>query len=143
MSSRKRTPDKETPKEETATAVAEPPAAEAQPEGKSFAERVGQKKWTAAPDPFGIASDYAAGVHLFDSKRDRQIALKFDEKPPQVIIDKVKEAGCHWQQDNQIWALSYGDSPLTVRIEGERLYQDVRQMLRTEKGIEASPEVPF
>lgn len=143
MSSRKRTPDKDSPKEETSTAVAEPPAVEAQPEGKSFAERVGQKKWAPAPDPFGIASDYAAGVHLFDSKRDGQVALKFDEKPPQAILDKVKEAGFHWQSADQIWARSYGDSPMAVRIEGERLYQDVRQILRTEKGIEASPEVPF
>lgn len=41
MSSRKRTPDKEST--ENPTTVAEPPAAEARPDGQTFAERVGQK----------------------------------------------------------------------------------------------------
>jgi hypothetical protein len=147
MSTRQRTPDQEST--ETGTAVAEPPAAAndnapaANDNKPSFAERVGQRKRPTAPDPFGIASDYAAGVHLFDSKRDRQMALKFDEKPPQPIIDKVKEAGFRWEGADQIWAHPYGDNPLTVRIEGERLYQEVRQMVRQAKGIEAAPEIPF
>jgi hypothetical protein len=29
------------------------------------------------------------------------------------------------------------------RIDAERLYQEIRTMIRNEKGIEASPEVPF
>jgi hypothetical protein len=146
MSSRKRTPHQEST--ETGTAVAEPPAAAndnapAANDKPSFAQRVGQRKWPTAPDPFGIASDYAAGVHLFDSKRDRQMALKFDEKPSPAVIDKLKEAGYHWKPADKIWAHPYGDNPLTVRIEGERLYQEVRQMIRQEKGIEAAPEIPF
>jgi hypothetical protein len=137
MSSRKRTPDQESP--EATTAVAEPPAAEA----KTFAERVGQKKWAPLPDPFGVGSDALAGVRLFDSKRDRQVAFKFNEKPSQPVIDKLKEAGYRWQPADKIWALSYGDSPATARIESERLYQELRQMILQEKGIEAGPEVPF
>jgi len=46
--SRKRTPDQEST--ETTATVAEPPAAEANGAGQSFADRVGQKKWVAAPD---------------------------------------------------------------------------------------------
>jgi hypothetical protein len=68
---------------ETSTAIAEPPltdapagvaeepAAEASADGQTFADRVGQKKWQAAPDPFGIAKDNLAGVRLFESKQDR------------------------------------------------------------------------
>jgi hypothetical protein len=142
MSHRKRTPDQEPP--ETSSAVAEPPAAANDNDNTpGFADRVGQKKWPVAPDPFGIAGDYAAGVRLFDSKRDRQIALKFEEKPSQAVIDKLKEAGFHWQPADRIWARRYGDNPMTVRIEGERVYQEVRQMIRAEKGIESSPEIPF
>lgn len=145
MSSRKRTPDQDPPAE---TTTAEPPAAAndnapAANDKPSFAERVGQRKWPTAPDPFGIAGDYAAGVRLFDSRRDRQIALKFDEKPSPAVIEKLKEAGYHWQPADKIWAHPYGDNPLTVRIEGERLYQEVRQMIRQEKGIESSQEIPF
>ncbi|HLJ95895.1 MAG TPA: hypothetical protein VKU02_22160 [Gemmataceae bacterium] len=47
------------------------------PDGQTFAERVGQKKRVTAPDPFGIARDNFAGVRLFESKQDRQMAIKF------------------------------------------------------------------
>src|SRR5689334_8547531 len=98
--SRKRTPDQEST-ETTTTVTAEQPAAEADGEGQSFADRVGQKKWVAAPDPFGIAIDHVAGVRLFESKQDRQMAIKFgdgrpEDKPSQAVIDKMKEAGFRW-----------------------------------------------
>ena len=107
MSPRKRTPDKESTEtttatvepsaSESATAVAEPPAPEANENGQSFADRVGQKKYVPAPDPFGLAVDNVAGVRLFESKQDRQMAIKFGEgryedKPSQAVID-THEAG--------------------------------------------------
>ena len=104
MSSHKRTPDQEST--ETATAVAEPPASETNGDGPSFADRVGQRKWAPAPDPFGIATDYLAGVRLFESKQDRQMAIKFGEgrpedKPSQAVIDTMKEAGYRWNPSRQ------------------------------------------
>jgi hypothetical protein len=143
--SRKRTTSDQEPSTVTPTAVAEPPAAEATPEGKSFADRVGQKQRPSAPDPFGIARDNLAGVRLFESKQDRQMAIKFDEKPPQPVIDKMNAAGWHWKQVDRIWAHPVRPgSALTTRIEAEQLYQEVRRMIRQERGIEASaPEVPF
>jgi hypothetical protein len=147
MSPRKHTPDQESP--ETTTAVAEPPAAEAKADGQSFADRVGQKKSVAAPDPFGIATDTLAGVRLFESKRDRQMAIKFgqgrpEDKPSQAVIDKMKEAGYRWNPSDKIWVHPVtSQSALSIRIEAEKLYQEVRQMIRQEKGIEAAPEVPF
>jgi hypothetical protein len=147
MTSRKRTPDKEST--ETSTTVAEPPAADAKAEGPSFADRVGQRKWVSAPDPFGIASDNLAGVRLFESKRDRQMAIKFGEgrpedKPSQAVIEKMKDAGFRWNPEDRIWAYPVrSESAMSTRIEAERLYQDVRQMIRQEKGIEAGQEIPF
>jgi hypothetical protein len=32
---------------------------------------------------------------------------------------------------------------MSTRIEAEKLYQQVRQMIRQEKGIEAREEIPF
>ena len=97
--SRKRTPDKEST-ETAAAAVAEPPAAAndnapAAMKPRSFAERVGQKKRVSAADPFGIAKDNLAGVRLFESKQDRQMAIKFGEgrpedKPSQAVIDTTE-----------------------------------------------------
>jgi hypothetical protein len=147
MSSRERTPDQESA--ETTTAVAEPPADAAKAEGRSFAERVGQRNRATAPDPFGIATDNLAGVRLFESKRERQMAIKFGEgrpedKPSQAVIEKLKDAGYHWNPTDRIWAHPVGgDSAMSTRIEAERLYQEVRQMIRKEKGIESGPEVPF
>jgi hypothetical protein len=142
MPSHTRTPDQESI--ETATAVAEPPAPENN--GQSFADRVGQRKWVPAPDPFGIATDYLAGVHLFESKQDRQMAIKFGEgrpedKPSRAVIDTMKAAGYRWNPEDRIWAHPVRpESARTTRIEAERLYQEVRKMIRAEKGIEDGPE---
>jgi len=144
--SRKRTTDKDTP--ETSAAVADPPAAE-EVNGQTFAERVGQRKWASAPDPFGIATDNVVGVRLFESKRDRQMAIKFGEgrpedKPSQAVIGRMKEAGYRWNPSDRIWVHPVrSESAMSDRIEAEWLYQEVRNMIRQEKGIEPGQELPF
>ncbi len=154
MSHRKRTPDQE-PQAEANTAVEQPPAAAkdnapaANDNQPSFAERVGQRKRVTAADPYLIAIDTLAGVRLFESKQDRQMALKFGEgrlqdKPNQEVIDTLKEAGYRWNPLDRIWTHPVRpDSAMTTRIEAERLYQEVRQMVRQQKGIDTSQEVPF
>ncbi len=149
MTSRKRTPDQESPETPTTTAVAEPPAAEASPDRPSFAERVGQRKWVPTADPFGIARDNLAGVRLFESKQDRQRAIKFGEghpedKPSQAVIDKLKEEGYHWNPADRIWAHPVREgSAIATRIDAGRLYEEIRNMIRREKGIETGQEIPF
>src|ERR1700728_2213478 len=134
---RKRTPDEKST--ETTTAVAEPPAPETSGNGQSFADRVGQKKRVTAADPFGIATDHLAGVRLFESKQDRQMAIKFgdgrpEDKPSQAVIDKMKAAGFRWNPVDSIWAHPVGpNSAMSTRIDAEKLYQEVRQMIRQEK----------
>src|SRR6266702_972173 len=129
--SRKRTPDQEST--ETPTAVAEPPAAAANADGQSFAEKVGKKKWVPAADPFGIAKDNLAGVRLFESRQDHQVAIKFGEgrpedKPSQAVIDTIKEAGFRWNPANKIWTYPVrSESAMSTRIEAERLFQEVAQ----------------
>jgi hypothetical protein len=140
--SRKRTPDQEST--ETTTTVVEPPAAEGNGDGRSFADRVGQKKYVPAADPFGIATDNLAGVRLFESKQDRQMAIKFEDKPSQAVIDTMKEAGFRWNPGDRIWAHPvWQESAVSTRIDAERLYQQVCKMIRQEKGIEAGQEIPF
>jgi hypothetical protein len=140
--SRKRTSDQKTP--ETTTEAAEPQAAESAPEKPSFSERVGQKDKKPTPDPFEIVTDLDAGVRLFESKRDRQMAIKFDKKPPQSVIDKMHDARWTWQRADGIWAFPVrADSAMSTRIEAERLCQHVCQMIRQEKGIDASQDIPF
>jgi hypothetical protein len=144
--SRKRTPDQDSP--ESTTAVADPQASDAETGAQTFAERVGQKKRPSAPDPFSIASDNLAGVRLFEGKRDRQMAIKFGEgrpedKPSQAVIDLLKEAGYRWNPADRIWAHPVKpDSAMSTRIEAEWLFQEIRQLIRQEKGIEPAQELP-
>jgi hypothetical protein len=129
-----------------ATPQTEPAASESQP---SFAERVGQRIGTVVPDPFGIAGDYLAGVRLFESKRDRQMAIKFGEgrpedKPSPAVIDKLKEAGYRWNPTDRIWAHEvWPASAMSTRIKAEKLYQEICQMIRKEKGIDPGDGIPF
>jgi len=143
MSARIYNPDQESP--ETTTAVAEPPASE-ESGGQGFADKFGKKKWTPAPDPFGLAVDNLAAVRLFESKQDRQMALKFgngyiEDKPSQAVIDRLKEAGYRWNPSDRIWAHPVQpESAMSTRIEAKRLYEDVCQMIRQEKGFVDGPE---
>ena len=140
--SRKRSPDQESP-DTTTTAAADPPAAEAKPEGKSFADRVGQRKRVPTPDPFPIVTDAVAGVKLFEDKRDRLMAIKFDDKPSQAAIDMLKEGGYRWNSKERVWTHPVEpDSANTTRIEAEWLYQEIRHIIRQVKGIEPSQELP-
>lgn len=158
MSPRKRTPDQDS--SETTTISTEPSSpespvavAELAPEAnggdQGFAERVGKKQWTPAPDPFGIAVDNVAAVRLYESKQDRQMAIKFGEgrredKPSQAVIDTLKSAGYRWNPSDRIWAHPVPrESAMTTRIEAKRLYEDVCQMIRQEKGIGNEQGLPF
>ena len=154
--SRKRTPDQqttettttETTAPETGTALAEPPAAAndnapaANDNRPSFAERVGQRIRVSAADPYVIAADHVIGVRLYESKRDRQMAIKFEEKPSRAVLDKMHDAGWGWRQADKIWAHAITEETAAVtRIKAERLYQECRTMIRQEIG--AGQEVPF
>ncbi len=157
--SRKRKPDQEststTTTETTApqasTAVAEPPAvandnleaADAANDNRpSFAERVGQRMRTSAADPYVIAADHVVGVRLYESKRDRQMAIKFEEKPSRAVLDKMRDEGWVWKQADKIWAHAITtDTAAVTRIKAERLYQEVCTIIRQEIG--AGREVPF
>lgn len=111
----------------------------------SFVDRLGERSSRAVmPDPFTIALDNAAGVRLFESRQDRVMAIRFDEKPAQPVIDRIKEEGYRWNSSDRVWTHTLrGDSAMSTRIDAERLYQEVRQMIRQDKGIDAGPELPF
>lgn len=132
------------PAESVSTAVQEPPASET-PEQPSFVERIQrQRGQTITADPFGIAGDYEAGVRLFESRRFRQMAIKFEEKPSQEVLDLVRSAGYRWNSRDFMWVRPIeADSAMTTRIDAERLYEEVRSLIRQAKGIDTGQEVPF
>lgn len=133
------------PTEPVGTAVQEPPAPEEAEQQPSFVERVQQQRGRGiASDPFGIAGDYEAGVRLLENRRYRQMAIKFEEKPSQEVLERVKSAGYRWNQHDKAWVHPIPkESARATRIDAERLYQEVRAMIRQDKGIDAGQEVPF
>jgi hypothetical protein len=152
--SRKRKSTNQEPTTNVSVTSAEPTATiQAEDQGTNFvqpnfADQVG-KKGITTPDPFSIAGDYLTGVHLFESKRDRQMALKFGEgrpedKPSQEVIDKLQEGGFRWNPTDRIWTKAiWPASAMTTRINAEKLFQDICQTIRKEKRIDTSAEIPF
>lgn len=148
---RKRTPDQastdienQSTTEISNTESANPPV-DTPEQSQSFVERVRQqKRRNVGSDPFGIAGDYVVGIRLFEKRRDRQMAIKFEEKPAQAVLDRMKNAGYRWNSRDLMWVRPFeADTAMTTRIEAERLYQEVRSMIRQDKGIESGQEIPF
>ena len=129
----------------TASAVMEPVQTEATPDEPSFVERLARQRQPGiVPDPFGIAGDYEAGVRLFENRRERLMVIKFEKKPGGDVLDRMKDAGFRWNPRDQVWVHPiHPEFARRIRIEAERVYQDVRQMVRQEKGLETSQEIPI
>jgi hypothetical protein len=159
MSRRNRTPDKDSIENSTAVAdqpgveaaanaAADQPHTEAGQNAAGFAERVGEKNYKPLPDPFGIATDYLAGVRLMENKRERTMAIQFGDgsaeaKPSQEVIDMVKAAGYRWNPSERVWThpIRY-ETAMSTRIEADRLYQAVCDHIREEKGL-GEEKTPF
>src|SRR4051794_3317528 len=60
------------------------------PEGGGYAEQV-KREYPKSPDPFGIASDYAAGVHLRENRQLRRMEIQFDQKPGPDVLEVLKQ----------------------------------------------------
>lgn len=136
--------------EMTGTAVMEPPVTPKQETGNdqsqpSFVEKLArQRNPGIVPDPFGIAGDYQAGVRLFENRRDRLMVIKFEQKPSSDVLTRMKDGGFRWNPRDQVWVHPiYQEQARQIRIEAERTYQDVCQMIRQERGLGSSPEIPF
>lgn len=96
-----------------------------------------------APDPFPIATDAAAGVTLREHRRFRRTEIDFaDGKPSQAVIDKLKTDHFQWNPQDKLWVRPVkGEDAMATRIEAERTYREIAEMLRQEKGI-SSVEKP-
>jgi hypothetical protein len=75
---------------------------------------------------------------------NRRVEIAFDDKPPQEVIDKLKENGYRYNSQDKLWAKPIrDDSAMRTRIEAERLYQETADMLRQSKGIAAGQSLPI
>lgn len=111
----------------------------------SFVERLSERSGRAlVPDPFLLALDNAAGVRLYENRQARVMAIQFDEKPSQPVIDLIKEAEFRWNPKDRVWTKPVrGDLAMATRIDAERVYQEARKMIRQDKGVDAEQGIPF
>jgi hypothetical protein len=144
------------PPETTAAepAAAEPPVSEAAiaetaEDTPKFADRVGKKKWTPRPERSQVVIDSSTGVQLFRSDRKSRMEIQFgdgspNDKPSQGVLDKMHAAGWKWKSADRVWVQPFTpDSVIRKHIEAERLFDDVSQIIRQEKGVATGPQVPF
>jgi hypothetical protein len=122
--------------------TSEPPATPPAPEPEPAASNEQPATTTAEPakrkltDPFSIARDYQAGVELLESRRFRQMQIKFDEKPSPAVLDTIRAEGYGWRNQDKAWTKQMSqETAMQTRIDAERLYQQVADMLCQEKGI--------
>jgi hypothetical protein len=112
-----------------------------------------EQKRSSGPDPFVIDTNPAVGLRLLSSHRYfdkasgryafRDIQIKFDDKPGQAILDKLKEAGFEWDRDNKAWSKKVPkDEAIRTRVDAERLFQEVLGLLRAAKGL-GQEKAPF
>ena len=141
---RKHTPDEPsaTSEADAATATTELPLPQSAESTRSFVGRLEPRK--PVPDPFCLAFDNVAGVRLYENRQDRVMAIEFDEKPGQAVLDTLKSTGYRWNPKEKVWTHPVrADSASTTRVEAKRLYNELRGMIRQEKGVESAPEIPF
>ena len=85
---------------------------------------------------FGIAGDYEAGVRLIENRRDQLMTLKFDQKPSHGVLAKLRDAGFRWHPRDEVWNRSIQpENARQTRIEAEKLFDDIRQAIRLERGL--------
>ena len=98
-----------------------------------------------APDQFVFAGDYAAGVRLLENRRFRRSEIEFLEgKPSQPVLDQLKADGFRWSPNEKVWSRPVGvEDAYATRVEAERTFNQVAQMIREEKGLETGSRTPF
>lgn len=138
---RKRNPGDENADAEESAAAATIDTPEPEVDG-SPAAGAGKKQYTPTADPFQFAHDNLAGVRLLESRKHREMQLAFKEKPSKQVIDKAKEFGFRWNNQEKLWALRLNASTANQdRIDGQRAFREIVDMIRDERGIERSPGI--
>jgi hypothetical protein len=94
---------------------------------------------TRAPNPRPWAHNNAAGVEMLEHRDPYERWIRFrDGKPPQEVIDCLKDNGFRWNRDDQVWTrpVDY-KTQAQDRLTADRTYARAVDMLLEHKGIAA------
>jgi hypothetical protein len=119
-------------KRDTAQSVEQAPQTEREPGDEP---KEGNRN---VPNPRPWAHNNAAGVEMLEHRDPYERWLKFrDGKPPQEVINLVKDNGFAWNRDDQVWAKAVGyKTQAQDRLVADRTYASVVSLMLKAKGIE-------
>jgi hypothetical protein len=88
---------------------------------------------------FGYWTDNEAGVRLIEDRQNRQMTIKFVEKPSEAVrtLMKSDERGFRFDPEDQVWYKRINPAkPRQSREEAEQLAFEAANLIRAEKGLE-------
>ena len=143
---------KRKPAEETPETASETPNAGSGPQ-RQPGEDAPEPPKRYAPDPFPLDTDRLAGTRLLGCgqyfNKDlgkyafRKLQIQFDEKPPEPILEMVRNAGFSRNFKEKVWEIVIPeDRPKEARGAAEDLFKEVSQLLREAKGL-GQTKTPF
>ncbi|MFO0851855.1 MAG: hypothetical protein U0871_25310 [Gemmataceae bacterium] len=111
------------------------------PDAMGADEAPDAKTWAGQPDPFPFLSvaltDANDGprVRLYRSRRFNQMAIGFDEKPPEPVRQRLRDEGYKWREAEGVWTIQLGEHKASGQLAAERLVVDLANDIRAEAGL--------
>jgi hypothetical protein len=103
--------------------------------GQSHADTVG-KRSERQPGYTEGYRDRVIGAHRLEHHNPYLSVIRFDEKPADQVRAKLHEAGFSWSQRNMEWKRDINfETRQQDREDARRVFDEVCQMIRTERGI--------
>ncbi|MBP3954370.1 hypothetical protein J8F10_03540 [Gemmata sp. G18] len=100
---------------------------------KSHAEAVGKRQPRYNEQG---KTDYVVGVRVFEHHDPYLSIIKFDEKPSDAVRGKMREAGFTFRSENREWTRPINfETRVQDRVHADRVFEEVCQMTRKERGI--------
>lgn len=123
-----------------APAEVRPAASEGQSQQTPEAEGGPRRQWQ--PDPFplmviNLGSDKdSPTMKLFRSNKLNQMAIQFGEKPEEEHRRRLREAGWKWRETEGVWTKQMDrERRATSQVEAERLFTEIGDAIRAERGL--------
>jgi hypothetical protein len=127
------------------TAAVEPSADE-QRQPPTEAEGAPRRQWQPDPFPFMAISlgpdKDSPKMTLFRSNKLNQMAIRFDEKPEEEHRLRLREAQWKWREDEGVWTKQMDrERRATSQVEAERLFTEIGEAIRAERGLSGRTDV--
>jgi hypothetical protein len=84
----------------------------------------------------------APKMTLYRSNRFNQLAIKFDEKPEEQYRLRLRAEGWRWREDEGVWTKQLDrERRATSQMEAERLFTEIGDAIRAERGLSGRSDV--